>query len=67
MGALPKQKISRARQGKRRAHDALTVPQLVVCDNCGSKRLPHTVCAVCGHYKGEQVIEVRQKANNNNQ
>ncbi|HEX2916180.1 MAG TPA: 50S ribosomal protein L32 [Chloroflexia bacterium] len=65
MGALPKQKVSRAAQGRRRAHQALTAPQLVTCSNCGNKRVPHTVCNVCGYYKDEQVIEVRQKANNN--
>lgn len=63
MGALPKQKLSRSRQGKRRAHQALTPPQLVECSNCGNKRLPHTVCNVCGYYKDEQIIEIRQKAN----
>ncbi len=62
MGALPKQKLSRSRQGKRRAHQALIAPQLVLCSNCGNKRVPHTVCNVCGFYKDEQVVEVRQKA-----
>ncbi len=62
MGALPKQKLSKSRKGKRRAHQALVVPQLVTCSNCGGSRLPHTVCNLCGHYKDEQVIEIRQKA-----
>ncbi len=61
MGALPKQKLSRSRQGKRRAHQALVVPQLIVCSNCGGKRVSHTVCNICGYYKDEQVIEIRQK------
>jgi large subunit ribosomal protein L32 len=67
MGAHPKQKISRSRQGRRRAHHALVAPQLVVCSNCGSKRLPHTVCNICGYYKDEQVIEIRQRKSAQNQ
>jgi large subunit ribosomal protein L32 len=65
MGALPKQKVSRSAQGKRRAHQALVAPQLVTCSNCGNKRVPHSVCNVCGYYKDEQVIEIRQKADKN--
>jgi large subunit ribosomal protein L32 len=65
MGALPKQKVSRAAQGRRRAHQALVVPQLVACSNCGQKRVPHTVCNNCGYYKDEQVVEIRQKADKN--
>lgn len=65
MGALPKQKISRSKQGRRRSHQALVAPQLVTCSNCGNKRVPHTVCNVCGYYKDEQIVEVRQKAGKN--
>jgi large subunit ribosomal protein L32 len=65
MGALPKQKISRSKQGRRRSHQALVAPQLVTCSNCGNKRIPHTVCNVCGYYKDEQIVEVRQKAGQN--
>lgn len=56
--ANPKRRQSRARRGKRRAHDFLTFPSLSVCTNCGSAVLPHRVCAVCGYYKGRQVIEI---------
>ena len=61
MGALPKQKRSHSKQGRKRAHHFLTPTQLVECSNCGNKRLPHTVCAYCGYYKGEQIIEIREK------
>jgi large subunit ribosomal protein L32 len=63
MGALPKQKISHSKQGRRRAHLRLSEVQLVTCDNCGARRQPHTVCKTCGYYKGEEVIQVRQKNN----
>ncbi|MEI6045706.1 MAG: 50S ribosomal protein L32 [Chloroflexota bacterium] len=61
MGALPKQKRSKSKQGRKRAHHFLVPTQLVECSNCGSPRLPHTVCGKCGFYKGEQVIQVREK------
>lgn len=63
MGALPKQKRSKSKQGRKRAHHHLTPTQLVECSNCGSLRLPHTVCGECGYYKGEQVVQVREKSN----
>ena len=28
-----------------------------VCKNCGAPVLPHTVCPVCGFYKGRKVIK----------
>lgn len=61
MGALPKQKRSHSKQGRKRAHHHLIAPNLVSCSNCGNRRLPHTVCGVCGYYKDEQVVQVRQK------
>ncbi|NWJ48573.1 MAG: 50S ribosomal protein L32 [Chloroflexi bacterium] len=61
MGALPKYKRSHSKQGRKRAHHHLDELQLVTCDNCGEQRLPHTVCKACGFYKGEQVIQTRQK------
>lgn len=59
MGPLPKQRHSRSRQGRRRAHDALTLKQLVRCENCGEYHLIHHVCPACGAYKGEVVMEVK--------
>jgi large subunit ribosomal protein L32 len=65
MGALPKQKRSHSKQGRKRAHHHLAALQLTTCSNCNNKRLPHTVCGVCGYYKDEQVIQVRQKNTEN--
>jgi len=53
--ANPKRKISRARGRKRRAHQALRVPQLVPCRNCHTPKLPHRVCHNCGWYAGREV------------
>ena len=58
MTPLPKRKVSKGRRDRRRAHDALKARNLTTCTNCGSMRLPHTVCPECGFYKGREVIEV---------
>jgi large subunit ribosomal protein L32 len=54
----PKRKLSKGRRDRRRAHDFLTTANIVQCSNCGQMRLPHTVCANCGHYQGREVISV---------
>ena len=58
MAPQPKRKISKGRRDRRRAHHALPARNLVSCSNCGSLRLPHTVCSSCGHYQGREVIQV---------
>jgi large subunit ribosomal protein L32 len=61
MGALPKQRVSRARQGERRAHLRLTLPQLVTCPQCKRPRLAHHACPNCGTYRGRQVFFPKPK------
>ena len=56
----PKRKHSQGRRNRRRAHDALTLPQLTACRNCGEMRLAHTVCLNCGHYEGREVIAIKK-------
>ncbi|MDA8019647.1 MAG: 50S ribosomal protein L32 [Thermoanaerobaculia bacterium] len=56
--ANPKRRHSKARRDKRRAHDALRRPATATCDNCGEPKLPHRVCAACGHYNGREIVEV---------
>lgn len=58
--AVPKQRTSKSRRDRRRAHDALKAKSLVQCSNCGEMRLPHRVCLNCGHYKGREVIEIEE-------
>ncbi len=58
MGPLPKRKLSKSRSRKRRAHDALTLNHLLVCENCGEYHVAHHVCAKCGTYRGQAVLEV---------
>ncbi len=61
MPPLPKRKHSKGRRNRRRAHDALTPPALVVCSNCGEMHRPHVVCDNCGHYDGREVIAKEEK------
>ncbi|MBZ5524026.1 MAG: 50S ribosomal protein L32 [Acidobacteriia bacterium] len=56
----PKRRHSKARTGRRRAHDFLTASGVAECPNCHEKaRLPHRVCTKCGYYKGREVVEVK--------
>jgi large subunit ribosomal protein L32 len=60
MPPLPKQKHSRTRRNKRRAHHSLKANNMVQCSNCGEMRLPHRACPDCGYYKGREVFEVEE-------
>jgi len=51
MGAQPKKKITRARQGKKRNTINLKSMQLTKCPNCGGPKRPHQACQNCGIYK----------------
>ncbi|MBI4093684.1 50S ribosomal protein L32 [Candidatus Kaiserbacteria bacterium] len=52
---------NRSETAKRRSHHALKVIGTVKCE-CGSYRLPHTVCASCGKYNGRIVIDIVARA-----
>jgi large subunit ribosomal protein L32 len=56
MGAVPKKRVSRTRQAKRRAHDKLTASQLVPCSKCGEMKRPHYMCPSCRTYDGRQIL-----------
>ncbi|MGU9962706.1 MAG: 50S ribosomal protein L32 [Candidatus Halichondribacter symbioticus] len=53
--AVQKNKVSKSRRNKRRAHDALTPENPNECPNCGELRRPHHVCPSCGHYNARLV------------
>ncbi len=61
MGAAPKTKVSRHRRGNRRRNQALTLPTLVPCKECGEMMLAHHVCKNCGMYRGRQVVQLKSK------
>lgn len=57
----PKKRHSRQRQGKRRASIKLDVVEMTICKNCQVKIPAHTVCRICGFYKGQMVIDKTKK------
>ncbi len=59
MGALPKRKYAKARQGERRAHIKLSPPSIISCPQCFSPKLSHQVCPTCGSYAGRDVVEIK--------
>jgi len=54
--AVPHKKVSRSKRNMRRAHQRLPRINLIECSNCGELKLPHHICAACGHYNGREVI-----------
>ena len=60
MGALPKERTSNARQGKRRSHHHLELPTLDTCPECRQKKVSHHVCLNCGYYRGRQVLQIKE-------
>ena len=54
--AVPKRKTSPSKRNMRRSHDALAVPSFQECPNCGELKIPHNLCASCGHYYGREVV-----------
>jgi len=56
--ALPKRKHSKGRRNRRRAHDALTPRDTMICPNCLEVKLPHRACGSCGYYNGRQVVDI---------
>jgi large subunit ribosomal protein L32 len=59
--AVPKRRVSHARQGKRRSHQHLTPIQVQYCPNCGEPVLPHRVCANCGQYRNREIVKAKEE------
>lgn len=53
---------TRAHTANRRSHHALKNMSLSACSECGSKKMRHQACIVCGKYKGKKAIDVLAKA-----
>jgi large subunit ribosomal protein L32 len=58
--ANPKRKWSKARTARHRSNWKLSVPGLVECPQCHTKKLAHKVCKTCGYYKGREVVKVAE-------
>ncbi len=54
--AVPKRRHSSTRGKKRRTGWKLKTQGVSPCGHCGQPRLPHRICANCGHYGGEEVL-----------
>ncbi|MCY3975283.1 MAG: 50S ribosomal protein L32 [Simkaniaceae bacterium] len=54
--AVPRNRHSCRRTRAGRAHHAKKPVSVVVCTNCNQGRLPHTVCPLCGYYRGRSVF-----------
>ena len=59
---VPKRRVSHARQGERRAHLAIELPNLEECSHCHEMKLPHHVCPNCGYYNGRLAIQPKAPA-----
>lgn len=55
--AVPKKKLTKTRQGKRRSHLALKKQNLTTCKKCNEIKLSHKVCNTCGYYDDIQVYD----------
>lgn len=62
MGAVPKQRVTRAKQGMRRMTHAVKLPQMTTCPRCRELHVCHHVCPTCGYYNGHQVLEIEDKS-----
>ena len=45
----------------RRAHDALSKPQIGSCPKCGEPKMPHQLCSACGVYKGKRLVQFEEE------
>ncbi len=55
---VPKKRTSKARRDQRRAHHALSAPNLTTCQQCKEPKPQHVVCPHCGYYKGREVLSI---------
>jgi large subunit ribosomal protein L32 len=60
----PFRRISKTKKRMRRSHQALSAPAMITCPNCGELTLAHRVCRSCGYYKGQEVVAVKEKKDN---
>jgi large subunit ribosomal protein L32 len=60
--AVPKRRVSKARQGKRRSHLHLTARNNTYCSRCGDAIRPHFVCSKCGWHntQGREAVVVEE-------
>ena len=58
---VPKRKTGKTKRNMRRSHHALKAPNVVECQSCGERILPHRVCPKCGHYKDRLAVNTESE------
>ncbi|HEY4478675.1 MAG TPA: 50S ribosomal protein L32 [Candidatus Paceibacterota bacterium] len=51
-------RATRAHRDNRRSHHALDDVRLSKCSNCSSMHIRHTLCTVCGFYRGKKIVDM---------
>jgi len=59
--AVPKKRKTSARGKQGRAHKKIIAPTLAICQKCGSPKMTHVVCGVCGFYGDKKVLDIETK------
>jgi len=57
---VPKRKTSKSRRDKRQSCKFIRPKAFTVCSNCTEPVSTHTLCHLCGFYKGRKVLLTRQ-------
>jgi large subunit ribosomal protein L32 len=50
---------TRSHTRNRRSHHALSGMRLSVCEKCSKPKLPHNLCASCGVYNKNAIIDMK--------
>jgi ribosomal protein L32 len=63
MAPLPKRKHSKARKGKRilERQAEKSFQALVICGNCGKRKLPHQMCKFCNSTDNKPAMSMVQQ------
>ncbi len=51
-------RATRAHRDNRRSHHALDDVRLSKCPNCTAMHIRHTLCTVCGYYRGKKIVDM---------
>jgi len=63
--ALQAKRHSKTAKRIRRGAIKLEKIVLTVCPKCKTMIRPHTICGVCGYYKGREVLKIKIKKEKN--
>ena len=58
---VQKRRVSHARQGERRSHHALSLPNLEECPHCHEQKQIHHACPNCGYYGGREAVRIKER------